>query len=201
MTDLDELIVDIHKVSEPNMFGTPLDKLLVLCEKLLVNHGYSVAEPIDFDFKIKSSKDLIMMFYGLLHHKYPETMRNHINVKKDLRLAKQMYESRMLNGVNKEIAFNECGEIIHTLFAYEKEFKLKYPIRDFGVLGQGNVGWITDKALQIMNSKLKAELEDLSEEKRKENLNMAPKEERIFGDLEKIASNMEGNNGQKEERH
>jgi len=195
MTDLDELIVDIHKVSEPNMFGTPLDRLLVLCEKLLVSHGYSVAEPINFDFKIKSSKDLIMMFYGLLHHKYPETMRNHTNIKKDLRLAKQMYESRMLNGANKEVALNECGEIIHTLFAYEKEFKLKYPIRDFGVLGQGNVGWITDKALQIMNSKLVSELEDLSEEKRQKDLEKAPIEERSFGDLGKILEHMEEKDG------
>lgn len=195
MSKLDELIKNIHKISETGMFAVPIDKLFDACEELLVYNGYGVAKPIDFNFKIKNISDLITKFYSLLHHKYPETIRNHINVKKDLSLAKQLYESRMLNGVSKEVALNECGEIIYTLFAYEKEFKMRYPIRDFGVLGQGNVGWITDKALQIMNSFIAKEQEDILEKKMERDLALADERERIFGDPREMLRQMEENNG------
>jgi len=199
MPKLDELIEDVHKISESSMFDTPVDKLLAACEKLLIFSGYSVAEPVDFDLKINKLSDLITKFYGLLHHKYPNTVRNHINVKKDLSLAKQLCESRMIDGTSKEVALNECGEIIHTLFAYEKEFKLKYPIRDFGVLGQGNVGWITDKALQIMNNMMRGNYEDILEEKMEKTLANADPIERDFGVSEEMLRRVEGNNGEEKE--
>lgn len=191
MSKLDELIESVHKTSETGMFDISVEKLFEACEELLVYSGYSIAKPMNFDFKIKKLSDLITKFYSLLHHKYPETIRNHINVKKDLSLAKQLYESRMLGGVSKEIALNECGEIIYTLFTYETEFNLKYPIRDLGVLGQGNVSWITDKALQIMNHVTEKEREDILEEKLEESLNNTDPKERLFGNPIEMLREME----------
>jgi hypothetical protein len=53
--------------------------------------------------------------------------------------------------VGKKAALQKCVDIIDVIFDYEEEFKFNYPIRDIGVLGQNKLGWITQKAIEILN--------------------------------------------------
>jgi len=67
------------------------------------------------------------------------------------------------------------------------------------VLGQGNVGWITDKALQIMNNMMRGNYEDILEEKMEKTLANADPIERDFGVSEEMLRRVEGNNGEEKE--
>ena len=85
-------------------------------------------------------------------------------------VAKRFVESRIaVTGANKEYALNECGEIIRTIFDHYDDFNFKYDI-NFSIFGQGNLKWVTDRAIQLMNKRLEEKEEEDAEKLRQKAL-------------------------------
>lgn len=119
---------------------------------ILLEAGYKVVK-IGLITNVKTVKDLKDYFYSRLYQKYPEVCKNRVdNVQLDMRFANLFLESRLGMGtVGKAVALQECVEIIDVIFDYEDEFMFKYPITSISILGQGKLGWITQKAIEILN--------------------------------------------------
>lgn len=129
------------------------DSLVDACKQFLAHKGYKVVDPINYTYSVKKLDDLIHLFYALSDTKHPDLMNNYRDIIKDRILAKRFIESRMTtSGINKKEALKECAEIIDVVFRHEEEFNFNIPLT-FGILGQKNCGWITEKAIQIINRK------------------------------------------------
>ena len=123
------------------------------CIELLSEEGYKVVEREKPRYNIRNCDDLIHLFYAFLEYKHPELVHNFRDLIRDRKIAKLFREERArLNNISKAMALTECAEIITTIFEHEDEFSFRIPLT-FGILGQKNCGWITDKAIQIINRK------------------------------------------------
>ncbi len=166
------------------------DLLTNACVGYLRFKGYKVTEPTKPKYSVKKVDDLVHLFYAFSDNKHPELMNSYRNIGRDRKMASTFVKSRMdATGHGRCVAMAECAEIIETVFNYEKEFKFNIPI-SFGILGQKNCGWITDKAIQIINKKrLKVD----RERRRKyiEELDrIYDSEPDGFGDLDEILKNL-----------
>lgn len=165
-------------------------------KQLAIESGYQVTEPLLVNDKVVTLKDLRNYFFMRLWNKYPDRVKFYVNnIKSELRLIKLFVESREDTGLNRFNAIQQCVAIIDTIFDHEEEFNFKQPI-DIKVIGQAKSGWITEKALQIINNKLLAEKEKLIERKIKEMENEIKIDlvERSK-ELSDLLVNMEANNG------
>ena len=127
-------------------------KVAKVCKEFLIFMGYKVVDPVKKTFNVKNINDLITLFYAYLDYKHPELSDAHRNVKKDRAIAKRFLEARMeIGNLNKEYALDECAQIIKTVFDREPEFNFTIPL-SFGMFGQESVGWITRKAVELMNA-------------------------------------------------
>lgn len=167
------------------------DLLTNACIEYLRFKGYKVTEPSKSTYNIRKLDDLVHLFYAFSDNKHPELMNSYRNLNRDRKMASTLVKSRMAaNGYGKLVAMAECADIIETIFEHEKEFKFNIPI-SFGILGQRNCGWITDKAIQIINRKrLKAAKERSAEyiSKLDEKYDAEPDG---FGDLDEILENLD----------
>ena len=92
--------------------------------------------------------------------------------------------------------------LIHTVLKHESDFNFNMPLT-FSAFGQANCGWITDKAIQIMNKKKAKEDEYRAEVAQEACLNYYIEkhgEDSIGFDLDKILKNTEEQNGKEEEK-
>ena len=71
----------------------------------------------------------------------------------DMQMISRLVKSRMATGLGEKASIQECISIIDTIFNYEEEFRFKYPIMDATILGQDKLGWVTAKALKLMDDK------------------------------------------------
>lgn len=168
-------------------------------KELAVESGYKVSDPIVVDDKIVSLKDLRNYFYLCLWSKYPYRQSHYLegNWKSELRIFKLFVESRELSGLNRFNAIQECVRIINTIFEYSDQFNFKNPI-DIRVLGQDKSGWITQKALSIINEQsLKTQAQETDELLNKideDHISKTDLKEKA-SELDALLSNMEENNG------
>lgn len=132
--------------------GDKYSELKETCKKFLVYVGYKVVDPVQYQIIVKKQDDLINFFYTLLAYYHPEWLSKRNSTGQDRAMAKQFVEVRMTTGISKQIALNECAEIIETVFKHENEFHFKYPL-SFSIFGQKKLGWVTDYAMQIINKK------------------------------------------------
>jgi len=125
---------------------------LNMAKEILIAAGYKVTK-VAITTKFKTTKEVKDYFYSRLYSKYPDRLINKVdNVQRDMRIAKDFIESRMAdNSIGKTIALQESVDIIDMIFDYEDEFSFKYPMVNIGILGQGKIGWITQKAIEILN--------------------------------------------------
>jgi hypothetical protein len=178
---------------QPTLFSSSESALEDACVAFLRFKGYRVARPVEYKVKIKSLDDLIKFFYILLDSRHPEYANAYRNLKRDRAIAKRLVDSRMeATGSSREVALNECGEIIATLFEHEKEFKFRTEIY-FGMFGQANLGWITEKAIRIMNERITREAEARVADK----ISQIEKEQKDeydleFNDVDSILQRIEG---------
>jgi hypothetical protein len=116
-----------------------------------IKAGYKVSEPDVVNSKIVNMTDLRKYFFKRLWAKHPEWRKYYVqgNYESELRMIRLFVESREKTGLNRFNAIQECVRIIDTIFDHEAEFKFKDPI-DIRVLGQGKVGWVTEKASLIL---------------------------------------------------
>lgn len=134
-------------------------------KQIAVEAGWQVTEPILVNDKVVTLKDLHSYFFMRLWTKYPERYKYYVsNIKNELRLIRLFVESREKTGLNRFNALQQCVAIINAIFDHEEEFNFKNPI-DMRVIGQAKAGWITEKALQIVNNKLLNQREEDAERK------------------------------------
>ncbi len=169
-------------------------KLIESCIEYLRSNGYKVIKLPKYSYSVKSLKDLIDFFYSVLELKHPEYIVYYRNGSSDMALAKLFVKSRIkISCISKKEAFNECAEIIRTIFNHEEEFKFKQKIT-FKILGQNKSVWITDKAVQIMNRGLDIKKEELAEKMREKMIKAQDTENLGFNNLDEILDKLEKNN-------
>lgn len=164
-------------------------------KKVAIEFGYKVSDPIFANDKIVTLKDLRNYFYMKLSQKYPRNTYMDLGWQRELRMLKLFVESRESTGLNKFNAIQECVAIIDVIFDHETEFGFKTPI-DIRVLGQGKLGWITQKALSILNNKIQ-QLQEQSVDKLIERKDIERKIDLKSKalELDELVKEMEANNG------
>jgi hypothetical protein len=161
------------------------------CIRFLRFRGFKIAEPKVFKTKIEKNDDLITFFYALLNSNFPGDYMTSCNWEKDRNIAKIFVDNRMeISGASREYVLNECGEIINTIFEHYDEFKFKYAL-SFSILGQKKSKWITDKAIQLMNKKLREKEEKETEMLQNEAIESQDTNNLGFNDLDDLLSKME----------
>ena len=146
---------------------------------LAIENGYAVTEPRIVNERVVTLKDLRNYFFMRLWTKYPGRQTHYYeNWQQELRMIRLFVESIELRGLSRSNAIQRGIEIIDTIFNYEEEFRFKNPI-DIRVLGQGKAGWITGKAIEIMNKQLEKRIESEMKQKAEE------LEDKLARDLEK----------------
>ena len=169
-------------------------KLIESCIEYLRSNGYKVVKLPKYISTVKSLDELISFFYSMLELRYPMYVNEYRNVVENRSIAKRFVEARSeINGFSKNESLNECAEIIRTVFNNEHEFNFKYKI-SFRIFGQDKLGWVTDKAIQIMNRGLELENEDLMEKKREKMIKAQDTENLGFNNLDEILDKLEKNN-------
>jgi hypothetical protein len=116
------------------------------CKEFLISKGYRVEDPPkSLNFNIKTLDELIEFFYSRMSLKHPEL--KHVSRRKvvDRKIMHDFVKSRMIKGINKERAIDECAGMIEILFKFEDRFRFKYPVLSIGILGQGKLAWVTEK--------------------------------------------------------
>ena len=132
--------------------GSSENTQIEAAKQILLEAGYKVTKP-EVTTKVSTVKGLKDYFYNRLYQKYPDRLADRVpNVQMDMRFAKLFFESRIRSGdVGDAVAFQDCVDVIDVIFDHEKEFMFKYPIMDISILGQGKLGWITQKAIELLN--------------------------------------------------
>ena len=121
----------------------------------LIEHGYKVYEPLMVNEAVVTLRDLRNYFFKRLYDRYPDIKLYTVdNVQNEMRSIRLFVEAREQTGLNRLNAIQECVAIIDIIFDHTEEFKFKNPIT-INVLGQVKAGWITQKAVEILNKKIK----------------------------------------------
>jgi len=165
-------------------------------KQIAIESGWQVTEPILVNDKVITLKDLRNYFFMRLWSKYPNRYKYYVdNIKNEFRMMRLFVESRESKGLNRFNAVQQCVAIINTIFDHEEEFNFKNPI-DIRVVGQAKAGWITEKALQIVNNKLLKEREKEAERRiaEMESNTKIDLRERAR-ELDDLLAKMEANNG------
>lgn len=175
-------------------------QLINACIEYLKVSGYKIIELPKYIYTVKSLDELISFFYSMLELKHPGYISGYRNMSGDRAIAKRFVEARIkASGFNKKEALNECTEIIRTVFDHESEFNFKYKIT-FKIFGQDKLGWVTDKAIQIINNTLEIENEELAEKRREEMIDAQDTKNLGFDNLQGILDQLEKKNN-KERRN
>lgn len=166
-------------------------------KKILIEAGYKIAEPLVVNENVNNLSRLLNYFYMRLFTRYPEKQLTTIkNFQKDMKLISKFVEARKVN-MNEQSAIQECVAIIDVIFDYENEFKFRQPIT-IGVLGQAKSGWITEKAVFILNRELVKKDEEEVERRMKEVEDGYEEKvdlKKTANRLDKILAKIRGNNG------
>lgn len=182
----------LNSLNQKNMFNSNPEKVLEeACTCYLKYKGYTIVDPKKFEKRIDKLDDLINYFYLLLSNKHPESYTGSYSLVKDRAIAKRFVESRMsATGVSKKYALNECGAIIKTVFDHESEFNFRFPLT-FALFGQNKLGWVTDKAVAILNKQEENKREAYSKELRRQAIESQDMSDLGIGNLDDILASME----------
>lgn len=187
---LNKLKTAVAAIGQSSLFNDPLSELESACEDFLTYRGYRVVKSQKYvHTKVDNTKGLVELFYSLLDKKldgmnYFDSYRN--SLAQDLATAKRFVESRMeANGVGRDVALKECANIIQTVFRNYDEFKFKYSI-SFSIFGQKKMGWVTEKALQILNRSIEEDVRDRAEARIQETLAQQANEMLGYSDLDEL---------------
>lgn len=179
--------------------GYRVSKTAEEAKAIVVECGYQVTDPLLVNNKVVTLTDLRNYFFMRLWSKHPSGQQYSVdNIKSDLRLIRLFVEAREEKGLNRFNAIQQCVAIIDIIFNYEEEFCFKEPI-SIGVLGQAKSGWITEKALYILNTNLRKE-EELEIERRVDEIEASVKIDLKVRskELAELLANVEADNGKKE---
>lgn len=191
----------VSESDQTNLFAEgKTTQLVKACIEYLKFSGYKVIRLPKYIYTVKSLDDLISFFYSMLELKYPGHVSDYRNIAENRAIAKRFVEARSkASGVSKKEALNECAEIIRTVFNHEYGFNFKHKMT-FRLFGQDKFGWVTDKAIQIINKNLEVGYEELAEKRREEMIDAQDKKDLGFGDLQEILDKLEKDNGREKEK-
>lgn len=172
-------------------------------KKIAMSYGFRVTEPLIVNSEIKNYRDIRNYFFARLWENHPEIKSNYIsgNWKSEYRAIRLFVESREATGLNTYNAIQECVAIIDAIFDNEDQFHFN---RQVGVwiLGQGKAGWITDKAVSLVNmtreKRIKEDLEkkfELMEDAYEKEMDL----KETSNKLDRMLNNLEDGNGKEEE--
>ena len=198
---LNELGKCLTAAMQPSIVGPNFNSLDELCVEWLRARGHSVRPPMGHPVKIKKLDELISMFNGFLDKIYDKHLLPYSNDKKDRVIAKAFVENRMKQDkISYETALQQCGLIIQTVFTRKDVFRFENP-PTFGIFGQAEMGWVTDRAIQLINKEItKDEVTkteravDRMTEKIEEKYQMG----RSLDELKEISKKLEDQYGKKE---
>jgi hypothetical protein len=164
-----------------------------------MSYGFKVSDPIYVDDNILNLQDLRNYFFNQLWSHYPELKRSYVegNRASEMRSIRMFVESRELTGLNRHNAIQECAAIINVIFENKDQFNFS---RSPGiwVLGQAKAGWITGKAVNILNEQLQKEAKE-NLDRRFESMESEYEKEIDLNEtsdmLNKLLNDMEASNG------
>jgi len=171
-------------------------------KRIAMAYGFKVSEPLIINSEVKNYRDLRNYFFARLWTNHPEIKNTYINGnwKNEYRTIRLFVESREKTGLNTYMAIQECVAIIDAIFENEDQFNFSRT-PGLWVLGQAKAGWITDKAVGIVNmsreKRLKEDLEkkfEFMEEEYEKEMDLTKTSDM----LDKILNNLEEGNGEKE---
>jgi len=206
--DFDKFLVEMQELitasQQGSLFGsenTHATTCRKACVEYLKGQGYSVRPPMGHSVKIVKLDELLSVFYGFLGDIYDSHLLPPSNKKKDRAVAKAFVEGRMeTDNISRGEALQQCGLIIKTIFKYLDVFKFENP-PTFGIFGQAKMGWITERAVQLINKEITKEKE-LSLEKAVNKMTKNIERDCQMGfsldELTAIQKRLEDRNGKKE---
>jgi len=159
--DFSEFLDGIQKLivssQQEDLFGNKealIKESTELCVKFLKGQNYSVRPPINYPAKITKLDEIISMFYGFLSNTYQKHLLPPSNVKRDRAVAKALVEKRMeADKISRYDAMQQCALIVKTVLMTPEVFKFESP-PTFGVFGQAEMGWVTERAIRIINDQI-----------------------------------------------
>lgn len=161
---VENLVKVCSEYENPGLFGADESAIEESAVKYLEEKGYKVVPPLVLPTKIESSVDLYYTYRKLVDRYHPEWRNVYIKTEQARKIAKRFVETRMqAEGVSRKRALQLCAEILYAVFKFEDEFKFRTSIQ-FGMFGQGEFKWVSDKAIQLINArqdKLDEEYSDL----------------------------------------
>jgi hypothetical protein len=168
-------------------------------KELAVENGYEVSDTFVVNDRVVTLKDLRNYFFMRLWAKYPSRQTHYYeNWHVELRMIRLFVEAIEKRGLNRSRAIQRGVEIIDVIFNNEEEFNFRNPI-DIRVLGQGKSGWITGKAIDILNRKsekrAEAEMRKKADELEDELMQDLEISAYVNKNLDKILAEMEEKDG------
>ena len=141
---------------------TKRKEILQACENILKYAGYKIVSPfLQYDVSDVTGPSSLLKYFNDLRYRYCGEIPvcsgvDYINEKHMSLFIKSRQE---VNGCSKKVALKECCAIIYTIFTNLKQFNLKNTPQPY-MLGQKKCGWITQKALDIIEAQYKEHLKE-----------------------------------------
>ena len=168
------------------------NQLSKACILYLEQNNYFVNKKPEITKGITNTAQLILWHYNLLIHKFGNSIQPNRNKVRDMVTAKQFISHiKESMCVGYEQALVICANIIKVVIHRYDEVGLhdRSMLSSFSIYGQNKLGWVTQKALNIINNDVEREQAELiksdkmAEEylKEHENLDLG------FPDLEELA--------------
>jgi len=208
--DFDKFLGEMQRLivssQQGDLFGNKAalaTKAEKVCVAYLKGQGYSVGPPYEYPIEIESLDVLISTFYSFMRNIYPKQMWSYPNKKQDRAIAKAFVENRMAaGGIDRKTALKQCGLIVKVVFNRSDVFKFD-SAPSFGIFGQGNMAWVTERAVQIINKELAKEEATRTEravDKMTARIEKTYKTGHSLEDLLAISKRLEDEDGKKEEK-
>jgi hypothetical protein len=159
--DFDEFLCEMQRLTvvsqQGDLFGnkeTLIKESIEMCTKFLKGQNYSVRPPLSYPAKINKLDELISIFYVFLNNTYEKHLLPSSNTKRDRAVAKAFVEKRMqADGISRKDAMQQCALIVQVVIRTPEIFKFETP-PTFGIFGQAEMGWITERAIRIINDQI-----------------------------------------------
>ncbi len=158
---LDKFLGEAQKIitasQQGDLFGNKdalIKKSKEICVDYLKGRGYSIGPPVGYPAKITKLHELVSMFYGFVRNIYPKQLWSYSNDKQDRAIAKAFIEGRMKDDMlDYDTALKQCALIIQIVFRRPDIFRFE-TAPTFGVLGQASMGWVTERAVKLINEQI-----------------------------------------------
>jgi hypothetical protein len=187
----------LSQTEQTSIFSASSDfELTKACVDFLKYKGYGIKEPVECVVKdIDTIDKLIGYFYDRLRQERPEYKSVYVHETRDRMIAKRfIMKQQDLSGLSYQAALKECVEIVKTVLDHYDEFHFKFQI-NFSIFGNDKLGWVTDRAIEIINKKYKAKREDDYQKKLDSVIAHAAKDETFgYDDLDALLEQLEEEN-------